>query len=328
MRNRPPALANVVLDSLTTHIAVLDERGVIIGVNDAWRRFADANQGESSHHYVGQNYLAVCEGAALCGDETIAALLKGLKSVLSGECKRFALEYPCHSPDEERWFIVSVTPCNHDGQPWVVVAHEDITARKKAEIALARTQLALEQANRDLQVLARTDELTGLCNRRHFFSLAEQQFKVASRYATPLSVVMLDVDHFKKINDTCGHQAGDEALIAIAGRAAGQLRGADVIARYGGEELVLLLPETRAEQAFQVVENIRKAVATQPVPSSAGLLHVTLSAGLAEMAAADESIEAMIRRADEALYEAKASGRNCCRVAPIPSPARSTASRS
>jgi diguanylate cyclase (GGDEF)-like protein/PAS domain S-box-containing protein len=319
MRNQPPDFANVVLDSLTTHIAVLDERGVIIGVNDAWRRFAEANHGESSHHYVGQNYLAVCESAALCGaDETIAALLEGLKSVLSGERTRFALEYPCHSPDEERWFTVSVTPCNHGRESWVVVAHEDITARKKAEIALARTQVALEQANRDLQVLARTDGLTGLCNRRHFFSLAEQLFKIASRYATPLSVVLLDVDHFKKINDTCGHQAGDEALKKIAGRAASQLRAADVIARYGGEELVLLLPETTAEQAFQVVESVRRAVATRPVLSSAGSLHVTLSAGIAQMAAREESIEAMMRRADGALYEAKASGRNCCRVSRIP----------
>ncbi|HVT35643.1 MAG TPA: diguanylate cyclase [Nevskiaceae bacterium] len=453
MRNQPPEFANVVLDALTAHIAVLDEHGVIIGVNEPWRRFSEANQGRSSCYYVGENYLSVCENAARCGgDKTAAALIDGLRSVLRGQRSRFALEYPCHSPDEERWFIVWVTPCSQGGASRVVVAHEDITARKKAELALARAELtlrkildtlpvgvwvmdrnghviqgnaagqkiwgvsaaqapelladykgwwldsgkpvaaaewaaaraisrgetsieekiliegfdgsrkiilnssvplhdadnkisgaiivnqditarheadeqlrraklALEQANRELQeslqrekAAAQTDELTGLCNRRHFFSLGGQLFKVALRYGTPLAVVMLDVDHFKRINDTHGHQAGDRTLSEIARRAAGQLRAADLLARYGGEEMVLLLPESTAAQALQVAEGIRTAVAAQPVPCGQTPVPVSLSAGIAEIDALDGSLDAIIRRADRALYEAKASGRNCCRI--------------
>lgn len=315
MRNQPPEFAQVVLDSLTAHIAVLDAEGVIIGVNEPWRRFAEDNQGEIRQHYVGRNYLQVCENAQVCGDDVSApALLEGLRAVLSQTRDHFELEYPCHAPGLERWFIARITRCTQGGASRVVVSHEDITARKQAELALARTERELQEALQREQAAARSDELTGLCNRRHFLSLAEPLFQAADRYQQPLSLVMMDVDHFKRVNDRHGHPTGDRALQAIAQCAATRLRSADLLARYGGEEFILLLPGTDAAQAMTVAEAIRTAVAERALAGDRGRVALSVSAGIAERQARGDTLMAMIRRADEALYAAKAAGRNRCQV--------------
>lgn len=334
MRNQPPEFANVVLDSLTAHIAVLDAKGVIIGVNEPWRRFAENNGGRRSDSYVGKNYLDVCEEALRSGEESLRPLLGGLRSVLAGTSDQFALEYPCHSPDQQRWFMARITPCRQYGESRAVVAHDDITARKQAEIALARAEdelraakATLEMANRELresllreQEISRTDALTGLCNRRHFFVLADKLFDVAERYGKPLSLVMLDVDHFKRINDRFGHQVGDRALEQIARCAQSHLRTSDVLARYGGEEMILLLPETGLDRALWVSEAIRNAVAALPLDTGRAPLPLTLSAGVADRLEHGDTLEALIRRADQALYAAKAAGRNRSLASESPRP--------
>lgn len=147
MRNQNPQLSNDVLDSLTESIALLDGRGVIVGVNEAWRRFAAENQGECTQYYIGQNYLAACERAS-CedGDELARAMHEGLCAVLSGAALSYTLEYPCHGPDAHRWFIAHITRCVVGDTLGAVVSHEDISARKLAE-------LALEQAERTLRMI-------------------------------------------------------------------------------------------------------------------------------------------------------------------------------
>ena len=324
MRNQPPEFADVVLDSLDSHIAVLDANGVIIGVNEPWRRFAEHNGGPRGDAYVGESYLGVCEAALREGDEALRPLVHGLRSVLDGTLDHFALEYPCRGPHRQRWFMARVTPCRQRGESRVVVAHEDITTRKEAELGLlhARGQLTmtretLEKANRALQKsllreekAARTDGLTGLCNRRHFFILAPALLNIATRYSKPLSLVMLDVDHLKQINDVYGHQVGDRALEQIARRAQTHVRTADVLARYGGEELVLVLPETDLIEAMGVAEAIRKSVCQHPLNTGREQLRLSVSAGVSELLGSGDTLDALLGRADHALLASKAAGRN------------------
>lgn len=204
-----------------------------------------------------------------------------------------------------------------------IIVDQDITALKRQEEELLQTRANLEVANRELreslereQLLARTDGLTGVINRRHFLDMAEHECAVARRYGLPLSAVLFDIDTFKRINDSFGHLVGDEILKCVARRAGEQLRSADVLARYGGEEFVVLVPESTARRAEIVAERIRKAIAQEGFQTTAGKVAVTVSAGVSEIRSKSDTLEDLIRHADEALYEAKHKGRNCTVVLP------------
>jgi diguanylate cyclase (GGDEF)-like protein len=144
------------------------------------------------------------------------------------------------------------------------------------------------------------------------FKCAEREFNVALRYQRPLSVIMFDIDHFKAVNDTFGHAVGDQILKQVADIASVELRNADVIGRYGGEEFVVVLPMTNVQQACLVAERIRVGVEALRVPTEKGDAKVTLSIGIVEMTGDEQSdsIENLTRRADEAMYAAKQEGRN------------------
>ena len=154
--------------------------------------------------------------------------------------------------------------------------------------------------------------LTGVNNRRYLYELAEHEFEIATRYRQPLSAMMFDLDYFKKINDTFGHAVGDEILQRVTQAACAELRSADVIGRYGGEEFVIMLPMTNAQQAYSLAERIRKRVAEIRVPTEKGEAAVTLSIGIVAIipGAQNGSVENLIRRADEVMYAAKQAGRN------------------
>jgi diguanylate cyclase (GGDEF)-like protein/PAS domain S-box-containing protein len=196
---------------------------------------------------------------------------------------------------------------------------EDITERKRAEDELHRSKEALEAANLELQTalasekqLSHTDALTGINNRRHLFELAEREFDIATRYQHPFSVMMFDIDHFKGVNDIFGHAVGDQILQRVTQIACAELRSADVIGRYGGEEFVIMLPMTDAQQAYPVAERIRAGVLALRVSTPKGDVAVTVSIGISEiiLKPQDESVEDVIRRADEAMYASKRAGRN------------------
>jgi len=196
---------------------------------------------------------------------------------------------------------------------------EDITERVQAEDELHLSKEALEAANLALQTaltrekqLSHTDVLTGINNRRFLFELAEREFDIATRYRHPFSVMMFDIDHFKGVNDTFGHAVGDQILQRVTQIACAELRSADVIGRYGGEEFVIMLPMTDAQQVYPVAERIRAGVAALRVPTPKGDASVTISIGIAEtiLKPQDESVDKAIRRADEAMYVAKQAGRN------------------
>jgi diguanylate cyclase (GGDEF)-like protein/PAS domain S-box-containing protein len=206
-----------------------------------------------------------------------------------------------------------------DGGPMCRVVLSDITERKRAEDELRRANDALETALRELQeslareqLLARTDGLTGLYNHRGFLELAAREFSAALRYHRPLAILTFDADGLKQVNDTLGHTAGDKVLALVAQAAAAQIRGVDVLARCGGDEFVILLPQTQPHQALPIAERIRKSVAAMRMETDKGPLGVTVSVGIAEMwrEPEDESVARVVQRADKALYAAKAEGRN------------------
>lgn len=213
-----------------------------------------------------------------------------------------------------RWISHSCTAVFGDDGKWLGrrESNRDITDRKQAEQALKDSNLALKIILAREKELARTDPLTGINNRRYLFEFAEQQFKVASRYQQPLAVMMFDIDHFKMVNDTFGHAIGDEMLRRVTQIARAELRTADAMGRYGGEEFIVLLPMTTAAQAHSLAERIRAGTADLRVFTEKGDASVTLSIGIVELrhTPRSESVEEVFRRVDETMYIAKQAGRN------------------
>ena len=188
----------------------------------------------------------------------------------------------------------------------------DLTEQKRTENELRTAKEALEQALIREQELSQKDGLTGITNRRYLFELAERKLAIAARYDQSLAVIMFDIDHFKQVNDVFGHDMGDKILKHVVQTARAELRTADVIGRYGGEEFIILLPMTNAQQAYPLAERIRTIVAGTGVPSETGNVSVTLSVGIVEMIYGPqaETVEDLFRRADKAMYGAKFTGRD------------------
>ncbi|MEW6263162.1 MAG: diguanylate cyclase [Thermodesulfobacteriota bacterium] len=188
---------------------------------------------------------------------------------------------------------------------------------------LASVVKALHESEERYRQLAITDALTQLFNRGHFYDLARQELARAHRYGHHLTVIMLDIDHFKMVNDTYGHHSGDRVLKTVADVLRRNTRAVDIIARYGGEEFICLLPETDNHEAFPAAERIREAVADASVVTEWRTISVTASLGVnvflpaaggANPTPRDE-LEELIKGADTALYQAKNEGRNCVKVA-------------
>jgi diguanylate cyclase (GGDEF)-like protein len=179
--------------------------------------------------------------------------------------------------------------------------------------ALAQEIADREQIEAQLRDLVIRDPLTGLYNRRELSRVLAEEVERAQRYRRPLALALIDLDHFKAVNDTYGHLAGDAVLRGVAALLGRQVRRTDRLARYGGEEFALLFPETSARHAFQVVEALRARIAetafTAPAPAQP--IHLTVSAGVAGLYPRLETAEQLVAAADTALYEAKQRGRNC-----------------
>jgi len=186
--------------------------------------------------------------------------------------------------------------------------HQEIVNQKNAELRELLSQLA--QQNNTLERLASTDALTGLTNRRRFLESLENERSRIERYGGSLSLIMFDIDHFKKVNDSWGHAVGDAVLCEIARDALQFLRRADSAARYGGEEFVILLPETELPGAALIAERLRQLVADTVIAHDQGpTISVTISIGVASLEPY-ESGDELLSRADKAMYQAKNNGRN------------------
>lgn len=196
------------------------------------------------------------------------------------------------------YWMTSLAPVFDDeGRVEMIVGLSvDVTEQKRAEAELRR--------------LATTDVLTGLANRRHFLERAAQELGRVRRYGTPSAFIMLDIDHFKRINDTWGHATGDAVLRSIAGVLGGALRETDLVGRLGGEEFAVLLPETDLDAALGLAERLRVAVTEATVEADGEILHFSASFGVTLLHADDETVDMPMARADAALYAAKFAGRN------------------
>jgi diguanylate cyclase (GGDEF)-like protein len=180
------------------------------------------------------------------------------------------------------------------------------------EMLAAHAAVALDNARlfREVQQLSRLDSLTGVYNRRHLFELCQREFDRAQRYGRSLSVVMIDLDQFKGVNDTYGHAVGDQVLAAVAVRCQTNLRAIDVLGRYGGEEFTLMLPETDAALAQIAAERLRAEVSGSPIDTPAGPISLTVSLGVAALDETCATLAELFQRADQALYSSKGVGRN------------------
>jgi diguanylate cyclase (GGDEF)-like protein/PAS domain S-box-containing protein len=194
------------------------------------------------------------------------------------------------------WTLFTVNQAVIHGMPVNLAWIYDYTERRN-----------MEESLRDM---ASKDPLTGILNRRSFMDLARQQVARAHRFDEPLSVLVLDIDHFKNINDTYGHSTGDEALRMVAGACCGILREYDLLGRLGGEEFVVMLPGVTADEARVVAERLRRSLSRMAIPCSTGRFHLTASIGIAAIDGPADTVEKTIHRADLGLYRAKRQGRN------------------
>jgi diguanylate cyclase (GGDEF)-like protein/PAS domain S-box-containing protein len=177
---------------------------------------------------------------------------------------------------------------------------EDITERKRLE--------------EELQKQSTIDELTGAYNRRQFYNLANTEIKRSKRLRHPLSMALIDIDYFKSVNDTYGHAAGDRVLVSFAHTCQQNIRDIDMLSRIGGDEFVIILPETASDQAYIALERLRQELASRPIDYNETAIPITISCGIASLAGKTESLDQLMERADQALYQAKQAGRNCVSV--------------
>ena len=179
---------------------------------------------------------------------------------------------------------------------------------------IATSKIELEKANQELARLSRTDRLTSLNNRGHWEERLDQEFRRFQRCKAPSSLVMFDIDHFKQVNDTYGHQAGDDVIKTVATTLMQLQRTTDISGRYGGEEFGIILPETRAEQAEIMAERLRETLAKSPVVYEGQSISFTISLGVCEASPTMTEYTQWLEQADQALYSAKRNGRNQTQV--------------
>lgn len=289
-----------VVDSLTDHLVVIDNAGVINYVNPAWTRFAVTNGSSVTKDWVGANYLTACDAAAQQGDELADEAAHGIRRVVEGVTNIFSLEYPCHSKDERRWFMMRVTPLFPRDSEGYVISHQDITARKLGEEETERVSLL--------------DGLTNVSNRRCFDDFLDREWRRCKRLEQPISLIMLDIDHFKLFNDQYGHPAGDDCLKSVASMLKSLARRpSDLTARYGGEEFAVILGNTNTQAATEMADSVLQVIRGLAIPHAVSAVApiVTASLGVATIFPRTVADQAeLIKIADRSLYAAKKRGRN------------------
>ena len=283
------AFLHAVVDAIPGMFYVIDEAVYFV----RWNRAAQELVGTPDEQMPRTTVLdAICEeDRPLIASVIHQALAKGYAEAEA----RIARGEDGNGP--LRWRFLTARRMDIAGKAYLVGTGLDVTEHKKLE--------------HELEHQARTDFLTGIPNRRHFLDLADLELARARRYGRPFSMLMLDLDLFKNINDRYGHRAGDLTLQKVVEVCGQILREVDIVGRLGGEEFGVILPETDAEQALQVADRVRQAVAMASVVlPKGGSVGITTSIGVATYSEADPDVDAVLNRADRALYHAKRSGRD------------------
>ena len=289
------------LDSLLDHVSVIDRDAHIVYANSSWTRFGENNGLVQNPSCFGDNYLQVCEHSADEGDQDAAKVAQGIRAVMRDEESSFSYEYPCHSQSHERWYQMIIRPFDVEENRFFVITHHDITKRKRSEQKVA--------------LLATLDSLTNIPNRRKFQEFYHQQWATHGRLESPLSLFMIDIDHFKSINDHYGHAFGDRCLQKLARLLEAQIRRPyDICARYGGEEFVILLGHSSFESARKIgleIVSLSNKLMTFPFATADEPTRLSVSIGMVNVTPNSElEPEAVIEKADALMYASKKQGRN------------------
>lgn len=307
------SLADLVQTLLVDYPALFELDGVTLALVDAQYEAA---------RILGEAGVMPAQLVLLNGEQPLQQLYAaGARPLLGAPtaAHRFLLEGQASTPASVAClplvhrgaFIGSLNLLSRDSARFAAGSSTDFLERLAALVAVCLdSALATER----LKLAGLTDGLTGVHNRRYFESRCLEEVQAARRSKLPLVCLLLDVDHFKRINDSHGHPAGDVVLRYVARLIRAQLRGSDVVARYGGEEFVVLLPATPPTAALDTAERIRRVIAAQTMPVQlAEPLRITVSLGLATLAAGEDPVAqaaSLVKRADQALYAAKQGGRN------------------
>lgn len=292
-----------VIEQTAEIILMTDAQGHIEWANPAFTRVS----GYSPNEYTGQKPSVLLQGPDTSQD-TISFMRRKLElaeafntEVLnySQTGRPYWIRLSCHADYDEDG--------RHVGFSSIQI---DVTEEKNTLLQLEREVERRKAAEAEYLYLANHDSLSGLHNRRYFFEEAEKEIRRCLRYSTPVSMLFIDFDQFKAINDHYGHEAGDKVIEAFGGLCKKMLREHDLIARLGGEEFAALLPETPLMAATGVADRLREAFQQLPVSISKGTIHVTASIGVTEANPEDETVQSLINRADRALLMAKQAGRN------------------
>jgi diguanylate cyclase (GGDEF)-like protein len=302
---RPAAYSQVghgaVADELATLYAALDniDNGVVLLDHDLRAQYANP-----ALHAMFKSPQQFIEGRPLFADMLEFARRSGAYAVSPDELKRYVAERLAwvrsgdQSPVDQHLSSGRVIRCQCAVLPGGgrMLTYSDVTD--------------IVRHAEDLERLATTDGMTGIYNRRHFMTLADQEWSRSQRNGRPLAFLMIDIDFFKSINDRFGHEIGDQMIVHLTKLAHTCKRNSDVLARIGGEEFALLLPETDLPRAQLVAERLRRNVAGNPLTAKSGRISTTVSIGVAVHNGAMTGIADLMKAADRALYDAKSGGRN------------------
>lgn len=271
---------------------------------------AERISGYSRDEVIGRRYSDVLQPG---GDrrDLLEAIEQGTPEAFSALSRR---EHTITTRDgRQRVIAWNYTACfDAAGRPQYIVGFgHDVTDERRMQASLEAAKAELERVNAELQRLATTDYLTGLLNRRQGAALFEREIARSRRQGTPLAVILLDIDHFKVLNDSHGHEFGDMVLKHLAREMMGRLRATDIVARHGGEEFLVVLPETALEQAVRLAEQLRRRIQESAVTHGDVRVHMSSSFGVTILAPGEElAADELVRRADEAMYFAKNLGGN------------------
>jgi diguanylate cyclase (GGDEF)-like protein len=298
--------SKTITNKLNTGVLLLDSQLNIV----MWNRFLEIHTNKKPEKVIGESVFSIFPELPKRWFERKVSGVIQLKtpSFCSWEQRHHLFELP-HTRPITTGSDFMAQNCTFfpleedDAAGFVCILIEDVTD-------VCYYQTMLNKAMQELELANRIDGLTQIFNRKHWEGCLEQEFSRARRYAHPLSLIMLDLDHFKLLNDTYGHQGGDKVLIEISNLVTSLLRLGDIFGRYGGEEFAVILPETNLQGAAEVAERLRKKISELSILFSEKTITTSISIGVAEMSKDDNNYEDLISNADVALYRAKSSGRD------------------